>query len=225
MIVNTSSSLLFWEQDNVTDLNTNMTSMHQDLASMKEAIAYNFNNLSTQFVGIVYEFSCLSDDMYRHFDQWSEKAVSSVVEKNYISVISHVYVLAQVSILQMRLVVQCLSKTVSTMFMSGAALLEPYHAGAAESNDRLVREFLTDGQQVLNYLALATRTFTALGTRQIMYKIPVIPKQVTCSTLRIGPKENPRCICILSSTQATCLTVLEDDTHPNASHALKQSRV
>jgi hypothetical protein len=81
MIVNTSSSLLFWEQDNVTDLNTKMTSMHQDLASMKEAIAYNFNNLSTQFVGIVYEFSHLSDDMYRHFDQWSEKAVSSVVEK------------------------------------------------------------------------------------------------------------------------------------------------
>jgi hypothetical protein len=68
-------------RDDVIDLNKNMSSVRQDLASLKEGMAYNFDNLSTQFVGIVHDFSRLGDDMYRRFDQWSEKAVSSVVEK------------------------------------------------------------------------------------------------------------------------------------------------
>ncbi|KAG2038329.1 hypothetical protein BDR03DRAFT_313501 [Suillus americanus] len=68
-------------RDDVTDLKTDVVSVRQDLASLKEGMAYNFDNLSTQFVGIVHDFSRLGDDMYRHFDQWSEKAVSSVAEK------------------------------------------------------------------------------------------------------------------------------------------------
>ncbi|KAG2336618.1 hypothetical protein BDR05DRAFT_1005715 [Suillus weaverae] len=67
-------------QRDVTSLQRDVTSLPQDL-TLKQAMVYNLDQLSGQFVGLVGDFKNLAETIYSNFDSWAKVAHSRVIDK------------------------------------------------------------------------------------------------------------------------------------------------
>ncbi|KAG1838804.1 hypothetical protein DFJ58DRAFT_845926 [Suillus subalutaceus] len=68
-------------QQDVKAMQGNVTSLQGNDLTLKQAMAHNLDQLSSQFVGLVGDFKQLADTIYSSFDSWAKEAHSRVIDK------------------------------------------------------------------------------------------------------------------------------------------------